>query len=336
MTNNSRTRAGVVPAKVLAVAAAVVAVVAAAGWAVTRSPHDEIASFAPSDGAIVRAIAASPDGRTIATASGDGAVRLFDADTGRQIAALTGHTKGTTAVAFSPDGKAVASGSLDETVKVWNPDTGDCTATLTGFDGPIRAVAFSPDGKLLAAGECKKLRLWSVGAPGNRLRTLPGHKTDVIGIAFLDGGKTIASVGCDKTVRYWDAGSGKAAGQFAFAAEAKGGHLKGFSVSADGTTAVTALQGQAVVLDLAGRAEKAAVAPKAGVLHGAAVTPDGRWVAAASENRGLIVWDAAANAEAAALRGHDSYAAAVAALPDGRRAVTGGKDGSIKVWRIGE
>ncbi|MHC4473543.1 MAG: WD40 repeat domain-containing protein, partial [Planctomycetota bacterium] len=61
----------------------------------------------------------SPDGRTIATATGDGPVRLWDAATGKAVGALDGHDGRVTRLAFSPDGKRLATGGSDTTVMVW-------------------------------------------------------------------------------------------------------------------------------------------------------------------------------------------------------------------------
>src|SRR2546423_971737 len=68
----------------------------------------------------VSAVAFSPDGKTVASASWDSTVRLWDTATGTARQTLEGHTDGVMAVTFSPDGKTVASASLDSTVRLWD------------------------------------------------------------------------------------------------------------------------------------------------------------------------------------------------------------------------
>ena len=62
----------------------------------------------------------SPDGKTLASASWDKTIKLWDAASGQERASLTGHTGQVLSVAFSPDGKTLASGSEDRTIRLWD------------------------------------------------------------------------------------------------------------------------------------------------------------------------------------------------------------------------
>ena len=114
---------------------------------------------------VVWSVAFSPDGKTLASGSRDGSIKLWDVTSGKNIATLKGHADVINSVAFSPDGKTIASGSFDKTVKLWDVASGKNTATLEGHTHWVFSVAFSPDGKTLASGSRDgSIKLWDLDA----------------------------------------------------------------------------------------------------------------------------------------------------------------------------
>ena len=131
-------------------------------------------------GAVV-AVAFSPDSKTLASASYDGTLKLWDMTTGKERATL-GEYKGCLGcVAFSPDGKTLASGAIGspgyfpdlKQVKLWDVATGKVRTTLKGHDDHVQSVAFSPDGKTLASVN-GDVTLWDLATNKERA-TLQGH-----------------------------------------------------------------------------------------------------------------------------------------------------------------
>ncbi len=177
-------------------------------------------------GSFVNSVAFSPDGKTLASGSGDKTIKLWNVgvkkdseDFGKEIKTLRGHGDTVYSVAFSPDGKTLASGSRDSTIRLWNvgvkkdsEDFGKNIKTLTGHGSSVWSVAFSPDGKTLASGSHDKtIRLWNVEKGnkdfGKEIKTLTGHGI-VISVTFSPDGKTLASGSGDKTIRLWNVEKG--------------------------------------------------------------------------------------------------------------------------------
>jgi RNA polymerase sigma factor (sigma-70 family) len=120
------------------------------GHDVTR--NRELPALKGHNGSVV-AVAFSPDGKSVATGSSDGTVRLWERATGKALHVLRGHDRPSRVggLAFAPDGKTLASGGDDGKVILWDPAAGKVRDELRGHRGRIEAVSFSPDGKLLAA-----------------------------------------------------------------------------------------------------------------------------------------------------------------------------------------
>ena len=130
-------------------------------------------------------LAFSPDGDTVATASQDTTVRLWDAHTGAPVATLTGHTDSVEAVAFSPDGKLLASVGGDRTLRVHDLRSGRVVKQLpTKEKYSLNAVAFTPDGKTVAtAGVAGTINLWPLEGAGEP-KVMQGHSGPVKSLSF--------------------------------------------------------------------------------------------------------------------------------------------------------
>jgi WD40 repeat protein len=125
------------------------------------------------DHAVIHWIAFSPDGQRLITGTEDQAARLWEAGSGRELAALAGHSGDVMSVAFSPDGHRVVTGSADLSAKLWDigsdfgtNNTARELLTLKGHFDIIDCVAFSPDGRRIAtASRDRTVKIWEAALP---------------------------------------------------------------------------------------------------------------------------------------------------------------------------
>jgi serine/threonine protein kinase len=239
-------------------------------------------------------VAWSPDGKRIASASGDETAQVWDALDGDHLNRYTGHAASVYAVAWNsirgtaaPPVERIASASYDKTVQIWDPMFGDHFYTYTGHTDWVWSVAWSPDGRRIAsAGGDKTVQVWDA-ADGGHVYTFRGHTAPVYAVAWSPDGKHIASSGADGTVQVWDA--------------AYGTHLYTFQ-------------------------------PYSTSIWSVAWSPDGRRIASACDNKTVQVWDAANGDHLYIYYGHSDFVYAVAWSPDGKHIASAGDDKTVQVW----
>jgi WD40 repeat protein len=130
-----------------------------------------ISTISEPSGNVVRSVAFSPDGQTLAAGSFD-AVNLWhlpklvrgckEAQSCQPTRKLSGHLGIVESVAISPDGQTIASGSKDNTIELWNLKTGKHRSTIPKVSGMVYSLTFSPDGKSLVSSGSKEgiIEIW--------------------------------------------------------------------------------------------------------------------------------------------------------------------------------
>ncbi|MDX1377350.1 MAG: TIR domain-containing protein [Anaerolineales bacterium] len=150
----------------------------------------------------------SPDGEFVLTSGSDGAVLLWDADTGELLREF--FVEGTAQDAqFSPDGGRIVTADEANIGQVWNTDTGELIMNLEGHTDYVLTVAYSHDGRYIyTGGYDNTIRKWDAET-GVSLLTLTGHTGRVFDIDVSPDDSLLVSGSADTTVKVWDAETGK-------------------------------------------------------------------------------------------------------------------------------
>jgi WD40 repeat protein len=297
--------------------------------------HEIGTPLATADGG-VDAIAWSPNRTTLVTGGSDGWLRLFDARTHREMAAIPPPGLGDAlkhvphlgivgsnigAVAFSPDGKEIAYGRNIEffgpppagqrtvlsTVHLWNLRTNAQVPLSKGRASRINALAFSHDGSRLAGGygmlglsfNDYTVRLWNLRGRVHE-QDMRRHTGPVNSVAFSRDDKTIASSSCDE------------------------GDHDNHTDTLDHT----------ILLWTPGKKHIAKLTATTSIC-GVAFSPDGKLLAAAGDDRAVTLWDVARRRpDEPPFVGHTDVLNSVAFSRDGKVLASAGRDHTVRLWDV--
>lgn len=299
-------------------------------------------------GGAVASVAFSPDGKTLASATGNGRIWLWSVATRRPVATLTlipdthGSVPDTTAVAFSPNGKILA-GNVDlfgsKNTWLWDVATRKVMTTFTSNNvggQTLAAVAFSPDSKTLASGNTsdsgnRMLSLWDV-ATHRRIADIGAVASSV---AFSPDGTTMA-VGTDSGnvelvdlttqngTESLDAGDSVWVRSVAFSPDGSTLACGVIDAEADSPGAVQ-------LWNMAARTKTASLGTNQ--CETVAFSPNGRLIASCSTKSGLVqLWNPTTRTNTTTLDTSTAQVASVAFSPDGQLLASGGT--RVMLWKM--
>lgn len=190
---------------------------------------------------LIRTLAFSPDGNTLASAGGnsyDFIIRVWDVANRQFLRTLEGHTGIVWNLAFSPDGELLASASSDGTVKVWDWKRGLLMRTLD-FPHEMVSVGFSPDASTLAAGgvfEWPDAAIWTYSVSDLQQQMILFEFWNIPDLAYTPDGQHLVGGGTSRNVGIWRASDGAMEATLYHA-----GQVTSLDISPDGGTLATGL-----------------------------------------------------------------------------------------------
>ena len=273
----------------------------------------------------VKSIAASSDGKWLATAEENGKLKLFDMSSGSLARTLDGHAGGATSVAFSTDSSKLVSGGQDKSLRVWNVADGQSVGSI---DTPavVTAVVYAAANTQIATGGADNIiRVWALPDP------------QAVAALKAAAEKAVAEqAAADKVA------AEKAAAALAAAEKAKSDTAEDKAAAekanAEKTVADKDAADKAVVAKAAVEAAAAPIMPLKELKgHGGPVTslasivPTPTQIASGSQDGTLRVWDVNAGNIVRQVN-HGGPITAIAVRADGQRFASASSNNSTKLW----
>lgn len=295
------------------------------------------------DGELLRGIAVSPDGKTLAVGSWPGGLAFFDTRNHKQ----TGEADvavGVDGLAYSPDGRTLAYAEGGR-LRLIDAHTHEQLAESPG-DAATARLAFTSDGsKLIVLTADAGIVGWDASISIRDARTLEligpaidpeeanggyvGSWQTVPGFDLAPDDSSVITASESGELARWDLESGEKT-----LAIPIGPGLHALALSPDGLTAAVGIDHGVQFVDLGAKAVRSATGGPTGRPTWLLYSPDGKTVAATSLDGTVTLWDAESETPRETLRGHSNRVQQPVFSPDGRTLYTVSHDGTAIAWDL--
>jgi len=276
--------------------------------------------FNPEDTAKYFSISACKDGKPM----------LRQGDTGDWVGTFEGHKGAVWGVDLNAKATKAASGAADFSAKIWDAVTGEESITLA-HNHIVKSVNFSGDSQLLATGSNdKKLRIFDLEHhEDGPLTVFEGHTSGLKQVLFSGPGneQSLISAGDDKTLRLWDARTGKECRSTDFEDP-----IGGVELSRDGQT-LTVAWGNTVTFCDSFTLEKTKEVKVPTLVYSASLLKENKIFVCGGEDLKLYKYNYDTGEEIENFKGHFGAIHCVRFAPDGELYASGSEDGTLRLWQ---
>jgi len=272
------------------------------------------------------------NGKWVASGTGAGNVCVWNVPQGKtSLKKLSNHSGSVRSVAFAPDSSRLASASTDKTIRLWNPEMGEQLTVLSGHTRAVTGVAFSPDGGTLASSsDDRSIRLWHsttgqaacepLGNAGYRSVDFSPDGEMISGAENFEAILTRRTTG-ERITNLKD-------GQVRWNRSAR--------FSPDGQLLVVACERDVLLWTLHPdpcNAPRVGLGGHGGNVNWATFSPDGLYIASASDDGTIRIWSAGSGQSAVQpMHAHEQTVSSVVVSHDGASIISGSDDNSVRVW----